>query len=308
MGAGGGPLALWRAFSSRGWLNRLAPLLLPPALALPVAVFLARAVGGPGELLRVIGRHGSLHFGSLARFSTSVLDLSILQACGNAAWGALWALLAAEGAVVLALRPDTRRAAVVLVAALLLPSLLLITMGQNPTALRYTVPYFALSSAWWWRQWAVSLPRPALALAVLVPLLAQLAVVVAPHLREYREVPSPVVRALDDPALAASDGEVALIADRSLASFVELWRNLGRLHAHATWHHEVQSQVMVSEGSPLVAVFDRDRLDWTVQGSRTTHYRCEDPWLRRFVNPRLLDLEVVVGLSPAGPAEEATPP
>lgn len=301
------PFILWRAVSSRGWVDRLLPLLLPPALCLPVALHLASAIGGLPELLRVVGRHGSFHFGSLAQVSTGLLDLSILQGCGNAAWGALWLFLAAEGAAVLALRRETRRAAVVLVAALLLPTLLLITLGQNPTALRYTVPYFALTSGLVVAAVAGTLPRPALTPGLVVPVLALLVSLSVPHLREYREVPSPAVRALEDPALTRTEETVELIADRSLASFVELWRNLGRLRARVTWDYQVQDQVVVSEGASLVAVFDRSRLGWTVRGSRTTHYRCHDPWLRRFVNPRLLDLEVVEGLTPAAPPEPAAP-
>jgi hypothetical protein len=213
-----------------------------------------------------------------------------------------------EGAVVLALGRETRRATVVLLTTLLLPTLFLITLGQNPTALRYTVPYFALTCGLAVGAVGRVLPRPGFAPAVLVPVLALLPAIVVPHLREYREVQAPVVRALNDPALSPAEEKVELIADRSLASFTELWRNLGRLRARVTWHAQVQNEVLVSEDAPLVAIFDRQRLGWTVHGSRSTRYSCRDPWLRRFVNPRLLDLEVVEALTPeAPPADGAAP-
>ena len=89
---------------------------------------------------------------------------------------------------------------------------------------------------------------------------------------------------------------------------IDLWRNLGRLHARVTWHYQVRSEVVVSEDASLVAVFDQGRLGWTVRGSRLTRYSCGDPWLRRFANPRLLDLEVVEGFTPPAPPGVGAPP
>jgi hypothetical protein len=283
-------LAAWRAWHGHDRLARALPFVVPLLLGLPAVLAVVAVAGGVDELLQIVGRHGRYHFGALAGYGTAWQRLGIIQAWGGVVPGSVWSLVALHGAVMLWL--ERRSAALTgVLAALLLPVLLVVTGSGNPTSLRYTLPFLALTSGLVVASVA-SMPRsPVVRTSVLAALMAGLISTTAVRLGEYRGQASPVIRALD----RVADDRLDLLADRSITAFVDLYAATRGYHPTVTWGRALDRRTTVPAQPGTAILYDPERTRWQVTGVRERRFTCDDPLLRHFASPRLLDLVVVYG-------------
>ncbi len=267
---------------------------LAPAAAMVTAGFawVLVVAGGPGPLLGALEEHGAVHFSQLAGYHASFAGLGLARALVTPLAGAAWIALAAIG-VLVARRSVPGTLAVV--AAVLVPLGLLVTLAADPEHTRYWLPLLAFSSGLVVLGAARLLGRRVTA-AVLFGAAASCGAVVFPALPHYRTNPSPAVAATRFAFARARARGSVVVADHTLDAFVVAER------AERPFPGTVILDSAISRGETVpppafatVYLHAAGRPDLLERAEAERTFRCAVPLVQRIEGKRFLEVEVDTG-------------
>lgn len=296
-------LCVWHTTRASTFRTRILPWLLPLMVGLPVATYFVLRCGGAAATLSLIRNHAVYHFGKYGSSTWSVGDLGVLNAAGGTLQGLVWLALAVEGFVVLFRSARRRPAALGMLAAAAFPAIYYAVFAHNATFIRYALPWYALTAP------AVVVAvtamlgsgrKGAIGLAVLIALVSSQ---VVPSLGSYRSRPAPIVGALDEISGLDAQGDIHLLVDHNLATYVDLYETMGRIRCAVSWmprHPEpFEERTFTTDRVLAVAIFDDALRRWEVSGGTTSIHECPDQWLCSMASPRFHRVVVVYGIDPS---------
>lgn len=257
---------------------------------LPVLV----SAGGVRQLVEAFRTHADYQLAGLAQLDASFASSGLSRALVHWSIAVAWIVLAGLGVVVALRARRKQELALPLLLSTLAPLLLLVVVLSNPAHPRYFVPVLALTSG----LVVVGASGFAGRFVGLVPAagIVAAAVAVVPSLAPYRHEASPVVRALRDAVRDASARGAVVVADRTLASFVEYERIARGLPVTVLLDSQIESGETPSPPEwATVAVYDEQHSDMVRAAASKARFTCGDPLLRRVSQGRFLDVDVAVG-------------
>jgi hypothetical protein len=282
------------------WLrvrNRRARFLLVAPLALAATVAVAGLVlvtGSAAQLLGSLTRHLRYHLEGLAAVDHSLAACSVSRALIRPELAAAWILLAAVGVVAWHWHRRAVGSPWPLLLGGLAPLLLTVLLLSDPTQTRYALPVLALSAGPVVIGLASLVGRGSLAI-VAVAVATSLALGV-PQAVAVRLQPSPVMSALMNAGVEATERRGVVVVDRTLRVFADYATEVGWLTAPVLNDFSLEIGAVETPPAPrTVAVFDRGRGSFVASADRTELVRCQLPWVRRLGPDRFLDVTVASG-------------
>jgi hypothetical protein len=287
------PVALlvgYRLVASR---TTKARVLAVGPLALVIAAgygAVAVSAGGVAPLINAVSTHGVYHFGELAEATLTFQESGLARALIEPGVAVAWILATGIGAMVLWSQRSRFAAStgvLLLAVAILVLTTHRLSWGGH---VRYLMPITALTSG----LVVVAIARFAgrygpVLIGVLLVLVIWRAV---PSLAVYRNQTSPPLRALEASLAAAQTSGAVIVADRTLASFVELERLRRGIPFTVLFDDQIGVDTPPPPAWATVAVYDEPH-DRMVADARTRRlFTCDDRWLRRLSQGRFLDVTV----------------
>jgi hypothetical protein len=279
---------------------------LAPLALLTAAGYGAVAVsaGGILPLWGAVSAHGTYHFGELAGAKLTFQESGLARALIYPGAAVAWILATGIGAMVL-WRQRSRFPASTGMLLLAIATLVLTTHWLSWGGhVRYLMPITALTSG----LVVVAVVRFAGRLGVgLIGVLLVLVIWRAlPPLAVYRSQASPPLRALEASLAEARSSGAVIVADRTLASFIEL----ERLRRGIPYTVLYDDQIGVNTPPPppwaTVAVYDEPHQEMVADARTRRRFGCDDRWLRRLSQGRFLDVTVASQAQISGPDVPAT--
>jgi hypothetical protein len=292
-------LCVWHTMRASNHRTRLIPWAIPIAVGLPVALFFVFRCGGYDATLVLLRNHAVYHFGKYGSFDWSAAELGVLNAAGGVLPGLIWLVLALEGFVLLLCRDKYRATALGLLLAVALPTIYYTVFAHNPTFLRYTLPWYAVTAPAVVAAITAMVGSASRGMIALTVVIVAISSQTAPHLGSYRSSPSPIVSALNEISDLEYPGQAHLLVDHNLSTFVDLYRTTGRIHSEVTWMPQrprpFEQRTFSTDRMLAVAVFDDHLRRWDVSGASTSVHECVDTWLCSMASPRFHRVVVVYG-------------
>jgi hypothetical protein len=289
-----------------GTLRHRIVTVVPLVLVIAVGYgAVAVSAGGVVPLWGAVRSHGTYHFSELAGATLTFQGSGLARALISPGVAVAWVLAAWVGAVVL-WRHRARSLAstrmLLLVIALLVVTTHWASWGGH---VRYLMPITALTSGLVVVAVARFAGRFAPALIAMTLVLVTWRAV--PAAAVYRVQTSPPVQALDAAVAEAGRLGAVIVADRTLASFIELERLRRGLPFTVLYDDQIGVDTPPPPEWATVAIYDALHDEMVADAQTRRLFGCEDPWLRRLSQGRFLDMVVAsqarISLFPPNPAD-----
>jgi len=293
-------ICVWRLTREKNIGRAIGPVLLAVGIVLMVAVWMTTRCGGVRGVLDIVAVHVQYHFGKMERVVLRAVDLGMVAGLGGGKAAIGWLVLTIQGAVVLVLLRPRKEVTFGFLMVLTIPAFYIQVCLQNPTFVRYALPGYAFSSGLVVAAVAWIMNSRIRTIVIVGAFCALDALMVIPHLHNYRHNKAPVVRALEEVASSWPGEPSCLVVDPHLETFVDLFTITGRIHAEVNLlprkTEGLSTSLFQAPGQHLLAVLDDQKGRWNVHGAcRTVHEWRSTPWFARIVTPRFRRVVVIYG-------------
>ena len=283
----------YRIFVSKSSMER--SLVVTPLVMVVLMAFGAVAIdaGGAWPLWHALEEHAEYHFGELAGAELMFSDSGLARAFLRPEISLVWIGLVFLGLGGLHRYRRQFRGAVFV--ALLGLGPLVVTVYEFSYAgnVRYALPIIALGSGFAVLGMAFLLRK--LAAPAVAVICVGVFVAAWPSLEEYRRIESPPVRAVASSLKEASQRGAVIVADGTLASFIDYERLRHGIPSTVLFAYQIGTETVPPPAWATVAVYDAGHGQYVERAEHFARFACRSWWLSRLSQGRFLDITVASG-------------